>query len=136
VTSRIVIDSNVVISGFLFGGNPARVLVAVLEGKARCFTSLPILEELRGVLQRPKFSLAPEQALAVVEEFRLLCEVVAPRLAVQAIRDDPADDRVLECAAEAQADFIVSGDAHLLELAAWRNIRIASPTDFLKALAG
>lgn len=133
---RIVVDSNVVISGFLFGGTPARVLGAVVEGKARCFTSLPILDEVRGVLQRPKFSLAPEQVLSFVEEFHLLCDVVAPRTVVHVIDEDPADDRVLECAVEAKADVIVSGDSHLLELRVWRSIEIFSPTDFMKEIGG
>jgi len=129
---RIVVDSNVVISGFLFGGTPARVLGAVVEGKARGFTSLPILDEVRGVLQRPKFGLAPEQVLSFVEEFHLLCEVIAPRTGVRVIAEDPADDRILECAVEAKADVIVSGDSHLLELREWRSIGILSPTDFMK----
>ena len=133
---RIVIDANVVISGFLFGGNPARVLHAVHERKARCFTSLPILDEVRGVLQRPKFGLSPEEALSFVEEFRLLCAVVAPRVEVHVVSDDPADDRVLECALEARVGFIVSGDSHLLDLHEWRGIRIASPAKFMDAIGG
>lgn len=133
---RIVVDSNIVISGFLFGGTPARVLRAIVEGKARCFTSLPILDEVRGVLQRPKFGLAPEQVLSFVEEFRLLCEVVAPRAVVHMIGEDPADDRILECAIEARAEAVVSGDSHLLKLREWRSIGILSPTDFMKEIGG
>ncbi len=129
---RIVVDSNVVISGLLFGGTPAHVLGVVVKGKAHCFTSLPILDEVRGVLQRAKFGLTPEQVLSFVEEFHLLCEVVAPCSVVHVIRADPADDRILECAAEAKADVIVSGDSHLLELREWRSIRIVSPTDFME----
>lgn len=131
---RIVVDSNVVISGFLFGGTPARVLGAVVEGKARCFASVPILDEVRGVLQRPKFGLALEQVLAFVEEFQLLCEVVAPRTVVHVIDEDPADNRILECAVEAKAKVIVSGDSHLLELREWRSIGILSPTDFMREI--
>lgn len=133
---RIVVDSNVIVSGFLFGGNPARVLGAVVGGKVRCFTSLQILDEVRGVLQRPKFGLSPEQALLFVEEFHLLCELVAPCTVLHVIDDDSADDRVLECAVEAEADAIVSGDTHLLNLRAWRNIRIMSPAGFIKEIEG
>ena len=133
-TPRIVVDSNVVISGFLFGGTPARVLGAVVEGRARCFISLPILDELRGVLQRPKFGLAPEQVLSFVEEFHLLCEVVAPRTVVHVIGEDPADNRILKCAVEAKAEVIVSGDSHLLELREWGSIGILSPTDFMRKM--
>ena len=71
-----------------------------------------------------------------VEEFHLLCEVVVPHSPVHVIREDPADDRILECAAAAKADMIVSGDSHLLELREWRSIRIVSPTDFMKGRGG
>jgi len=121
-----------VISAFLFGGTPADALMAVIEGRARCFTSLPILDELRGVMQRPKFGLTPEQVLSFVEEFRLLCEIVAPRTTVRAIEDDPADNRILECAVEAKAAVVVSGDSHLLELHHWKTIEILSPADFIR----
>lgn len=133
---RIVVDSNVIISGFLFGGNPARVLGSIVEGVACCFTSLPILDEIRDVLQRPKFGLSAEQALAFVGEFHLLCHVVDPRIRVQVIVDDPMDDMVLECADAAKAEVIVSGDAHLLDLKQWGSIRIVSPADFIKEIGG
>jgi len=136
MTPRIVVDSNVIISGFLFGGNPRRVLGAVIEGLARCFTSLPILDEVRDVLQRPKFGLTPEQALAFVDEFHLLCQVVAPRDSVQAVANDPKDDMVLECAEAAKANIIVSGDAHLLDLSRWGSIRIISPATFIEEIGG
>lgn len=129
---RIVVDSNIIISGFLFGGNPARVLGSVVEGVAQCFTSLPILDEVRGVLQRPKFGLSAEQALAFVDEFHLLCHVVDPHNKVQAIVDDPKDNMVLECADAAKADVIVSGDTHLLDLKQWGSVRLVSPADFIK----
>ncbi|MDZ4200499.1 MAG: putative toxin-antitoxin system toxin component, PIN family [Kiritimatiellia bacterium] len=134
--SRIVVDSNVIISGFLFGGNPSGVLSSVAAGVARCFTSLPILDEVRGVLQRPKFGLSAEQALAFVDEFHLLCHVVDPCDRVHVIAEDPKDNMVLECAGAAKADVIVSGDGHLLNLRQWGSIRIVSPADFIKEISG
>jgi uncharacterized protein len=133
---RIVVDSNVIISGFLFGGNPARVLGSIVEGVTSCFTSLPILDEVRGVLQRSKFGLSAEQALAFVDEFHVLCRVVEPRRRVHVIAENPKDNMVLECADEAKADVIVSGDAHLLNLRQRGNIRFASPADFIKEIGG
>lgn len=129
---RVVLDSNVVISAFLFGGPPARVLDRVLAGAVQCFTSPPILDELRGVLQRPKFGLSQAQALALAEEFRDLCQVITPTHKVQAVPADPADDMILACALAAGADLVVSGDAHLLNLRQWRNIRILSPAEFMR----
>ena len=126
---RIVLDSNVVISGFLFGGPPARLLQHVIGGQTQCFASLSILDEIRDVLRRPKFGLSPEQALSFVEEFHEVCRIVTPREIVQAIPADPDDNAVLECAWEAAVDLVVSGDAHLLALQQWRGVRIVSPAE-------
>jgi putative PIN family toxin of toxin-antitoxin system len=111
---RVALDSNVVISGFLFGGVPSRLLQHAVACTVQCFISLPLLDEICDVLQRPKFGLLPEQALGLVEEIHDLCRIVAPRERVHVIEDDPDDNMVLECAMEAGVSIVVSGDAHLL----------------------
>jgi uncharacterized protein len=133
---RIVLDSNVIISGFLFGGAPADLLECALSGAMECFTSLPILDEVREVLQRPKFGLSPGQALSLIEELHDLCEVVTPNERVSAVTADEDDDAVLECALAAAAHLVVSGDSHLLELKAWRGIRMFSPAAALSEIRG
>jgi len=133
---RIVLDSNVIISAFLFGGPPARVLGCALAGAVQCFTSLPILDEVRAVLQRPKFGLSSSQALALVEEFHDLGQVVTPTDRVRAVPDGPDDDMIVACALAAGASLIISGDAHLLNLGQWRSIRILSPADFMREIEG
>lgn len=136
MTQRVVLDSNVIISGFLFGGTPARILEYALAGQIACFTSLPILDEVREVLQRPKFGLSPDQALTLIEELHGLCEIVTPTRRVHAISADPDDDAVLECALAVDAAIIVSGDSHLLDLNEWRHVRILSPSEAVKEIEG
>lgn len=132
----MVLDSNAIISAFLFGGPPARLLEHVLNGSADCFLSLPILDEVRDVLQRPKFGLSPDQAFALTEALHDLCSLVTPTRKVRAVVNDPDDNIILECAEAADADAIVSGDSHLLALACWKDIRILSPADIVKELEG
>ena len=136
MTCRVVVDSNVIISGFLFGGHPAHLLECALAGRIRGFTSLPILDEVREVLQRPKFGLSPEQALTFVEELHKLCDIVTPKRRVRAVVADPDDNAVLECALAANAALVVSGDSHLLDLKQWRHIRILSPNDAVNEIEG
>jgi putative PIN family toxin of toxin-antitoxin system len=133
---RVVLDSNVIISAFLFGGPPARVLDRAAAGAVQCFTSLPILDEVREVLRRPKFGLSPAQALALVEEFHDLCQVVTPTERVHAVPGDPDDNMILACAMAAGAEVIISGDSHLLKLGQWRSIRILSPAEFMREIEG
>jgi uncharacterized protein len=131
---RVVLDSNVVISGFLFGGLPARILGHAAKGSVQCFMSLPILDEIRDVLQRPKFGLSSEQALAIVGELHDLCRIVTPTTRVRVVAADPDDDMVLECAVAAEVNLIVSGDSHLLAMQQWNGIRILSPAEFIQQI--
>ncbi len=133
-TVRVVFDSNVIISGFLFAGQPGRLLEFALEESVQSFTSLPILDEVRNVLQRPKFGLSPGQALALIEELHDICEVVTPGRRVRAISADPDDNAILECAQAANADIIVSGDSHLLDLGNWKGIDILPPAQALRRI--
>lgn len=127
---RAVFDTNVFISAFLFGGNPARAIGYALDGAVQCFISAAILEEIRDVLQRKKFGLTAEQVLKFAEEIHALCQLIEPSEPVHEILEDPDDNRVLECALAADADMIVSGDAHLLALKKWRGIQIIDPARF------
>ena len=131
---RIVLDSNVIISGFLFGGHPARLLEYALNNSVHCFTSLSILDEVREVLLRPKFGLTANQALTFIEELHALCEVITPTRSIYAVVADPDDNIILECAFAARADLIVSGDFHLLDLDLWERIPIVSPADAIQQI--
>jgi putative PIN family toxin of toxin-antitoxin system len=127
----IVLDTNVLISAIVFGRAPRTILEMVIAGKVRCVLSIAILDELRDVLQRPKFGLTPEQAITVIEELSGVCEILNPTRRLRTIKADPDDNRLLECALEAQADAIVTGDAHLLKLKQFRGIAIVTPAEFL-----
>ena len=133
-TLQVVFDSNVIISGFLFGGPPARLLELALGDSVQAYTSTPILDEVRDVLQRPKFGLSPDQALVLVEELHDLCEVGTPGRRVNTITADPDDNMILECAQAANAKLIISGDSHLLDLVRWKGIDILSPADAIKRI--
>lgn len=129
---RIVLDTNVLISAILFGGKPRRVLDLVNSGLIDCSLSIAILDELKDVLQRPKFGFSPDACFHIVEELHGGCDIISASISFDVIRSDPDDNRVLECAVEARAHFIVSGDSHLLDLGKFEKIRILSPGEFLK----
>ena len=124
---KLVCDTNVLVSGLLFGGHCRAILRLVSEGRADGFTSGALLAELEGVLIRPKFGLGRRQVAAAVDLVRQTFVVVAPTERVHVVLDDPDDNAVLEAALAADADAIVSGDAHLLDVGAFRGIRILAP---------
>jgi len=121
---RAVLDTNILISAFVFpGGAPEAVYRAALEGRFELVTSPPLLAELGRVLE-DRFGWEGSMAEAAVAQVARIGTVVRPRQAVSVIEQDPADDRVLEAAAEAEADVIVSGDRHLPQLRRWQGVQI------------
>lgn len=128
---RVVLDTNILISAFIFpGGAPEAAYRAMLERRATLVTSPTLLAEFGRVLSE-KFGWAPEQAEQAVAQIVRIGDLVRPTSAIHVIREDPADDRVLEAALDGNADAIVSGDRHLLRLGAWRGIQIEKASAFL-----
>ena len=128
---RVVLDTNVFVSAYVFpGGAPEEVLALAIEKRLQVITSRPLLLELGRVLQE-KFGWDPERAEAAIAQVLRVGEVVIPQEIVTDIRSDPPDNRVLEAAAEGDAERIISGDRHLLKLRSWRGIEIQDPRTFL-----
>mgnify|MGYP000433292301 CR=1 FL=1 len=96
--------------------------------------SEPILSELSGVLQRPKFGFSPAIVNQIMTELNAISVLVRPKEEITEIKMDGADNRVPECAVEANADYIVSGDAHLPELRGYESIQVVSPQQFMDRL--
>jgi uncharacterized protein len=130
VPARITPDSNILISALVFGGTPLRLLDMALGGEVLLFISNEILQETLRVL-RDKFGLSQER-LARAEHYVGACtERVKPSRRIDAIKDDPDDNRVLECAEASTCEFIVTGDSDLLRLGKYGSIRITTVRSFL-----
>lgn len=129
---KIVADTNVLISAILFGGNPRKILEKVLSNDIGLILSRQILEEFEGVLCGKKFNYLPDVALAIIHEIELIAQILAPKRHIAIVQTDPDDNMVLECGIAGRADYIVSGNAHLLALKEFEGIRIVTPAEFLK----
>jgi hypothetical protein len=133
----VVIDTNVVVSALLFGGTPGRLLSMWRSGRLMPFISSPILEEYLQVLAYPRFELAEEEIdFLVYRQILPYFEVVTVAGDAPVIASDPSDDKFLHCAVAAQADALVSGDRHLLNLGNYRHIPILSPSKLLQRISG
>lgn len=127
---RIVADTNVYISALNFAGTADEVLALGRAGAIRIFISQPIIDEMSGVLAR-KFRWTPARVREAVRAVRGFAVLVSPGEPITVVREDEADNRILECAVAAQADAIVTGDQHLLKLTRFQDIVIVSPRGFL-----
>jgi uncharacterized protein len=139
---RAVFDTNVFISA-LFNPSrpPAQVLEVALLGKIRLVVSPQLIEEIERVLTYPKVKKLlkkrhtdPDEVVEVMVKALKVAVLTPGELTVEAIPDDPADDMVLACALEGNADYIISGDHHLLDLENYRGIKIVNPARFLEII--
>jgi len=125
--ARLVLDTNVFISAYGFGGKPAQLMRVLIEGEHTLVTSPAILAEVADKLY-DVLGFDDEHVREVVMQAARIADVVRPDAELHVIADDP-DNRVLECAVCGNADIIVSGDHHLLDLGVYEGIRIARVSD-------
>ena len=137
---RAVLDANVFVSAIISPvGIPAQVLKAWRDEQFHLVLSQEILREIGRVLRYPKIAKRhrwSERRLRVFVEDLSRLAILTPgveRLSV--IKDDLSDNRYLECAVEGEADYIVSGDEHLLSVGNFQGIEILKPRAFLEVLA-
>ena len=129
---KMVVDTNVLISAILFGGNPEKVLSMAEEKRIEMLISSEILEEFTNVL-KDKFSFSQDMAELVASGIKEISTLVIPTQRLKVIKEKDADNRVLECAVEGKAQYIVTGDTrHLQPLKEYKGIRILSPVQFLE----
>jgi putative PIN family toxin of toxin-antitoxin system len=130
---RVVLDTNVLVSALLFGGEPDRIVAGW-----KCASIVPVLskatfDEFRRVLSYPRFALNEPEINALIEDEMLpYVEVVETGEEIKGICRDPSDDIFLTCAAAARVAAIVSGDKDLLALSCFNGIPILTVHSFLK----
>jgi putative PIN family toxin of toxin-antitoxin system len=137
---KVVLDTNVFVSSLLVkAGLPAQVLDAWRERQYLLIVSPAIVAEVRATLAYPrirrKYAFTDgdvEQLVTLLERDALL--VPGDAEVASAIREDPADEKVLACALDGQADVIISGDRHLLDLGSYQAISILTVRQFLERL--
>ena len=127
---RVVFDSNIFISAFVFPGSMAeRAIVKIIEGNDSLYISKEILDEVLSVLSS-KFSRDTEAISRVALNLSELAEFVSPTEKIRVLRDEP-DNRILECAVCADADIIVTGDKEMLKLREHGKIGMMSLKEYL-----
>lgn len=130
---KAVLDTNVVVSALLFRGEISRVHALWKEKAFAIAASKEIMEEYIRVLAYPKFNLTEKEIEDIIREE--LLPYIEPVLAVEKLSnicEDPDDDKFLACLMASEADCLVSGDAHLLNLKKFNGRPIITASTFLK----
>ena len=132
---RVVLDTNVVVSGLLKpAGNERRVLRLVLAGRGiTILISSPIITEYEAVLSRPRFKLQPSEITQTLQALRAAADWIEPNVTVTIVKDE-SDNRFLECAVAGQADYIVTGNVRHFPTQ-YKGIKIVQARRLLELLA-
>jgi uncharacterized protein len=132
---RVVLDTNVYISAFTRSRGPSfQTWIAARNRHYHLLISPPIIREITGVLRREKFHTQEQDIADLVKLIAKVAEIVLPTLTLEVVREDPPDNRILECAVEGRANLIVSGNTHLKRLRNFEGIAIVPPRMFLYTL--
>lgn len=131
--TRAVLDTNVYVSSIFWKGSPHRTVLLALRGAFEALTSPEILTELRVVLKRD-FDQPDDLIRRQIDLILAYASLVIPTTDIDVLQEDPDDNKVLECAVDGDADYVVTGDGHLLDLGSFEGIRMVKPRAFLDVL--
>ena len=129
----VVLDTNIFISSVFWEGSSYRVVKKAISQEIIVFVSDEIIKEIRKVLTRD-FSLGKQEIDDIVDAVAYFTHLIQPKEKVQVVKEDPDDNRILECALACSAKFIVTYDKHLLRLNKFKDINIFTPDNFLNIL--
>ena len=129
---KIVKDSNIFVSSFFWGGHPREVFERVINGLDELFITDEIKKEIFSVMSSSKFAVKIseiEDYIKIIEKYSINIEL---KDTPKSISRDKDDDKILQCALDGNADFIIIGDNDLLVLKEYKTIKIIKPKNYLE----
>lgn len=129
---KVVIDTNVFISGLNFAGKPGDVLDMLIREEMDVYIYSFILSELENIL-RERFGRVNENISKILSIIEAKAIKIQPKIRLSVIKEKDSDNRILECVVEARVDYLISGDKrHLLPLKEYSGVKLLSPGKFLE----
>jgi len=132
--TKVITDTNVLVSGIFFSGPPARILKTWQDGRFQIVLSEDILDEYRRVIQALADKLGHTDFEPILETLLIKSELMPSYAFESPICEDPDDDKFLACAMVSQSNYLVTGDNHLLKMGKFLNTIIVTPRHFIDNL--
>ena len=132
---EVVLDTNTLIAGF-FPGASRKIIQAWKRGDVRAVVSAAVLKEYERIVAPLPFRKRQRDEVLALVRNRMLTRTVRPSRHLRVVRDDPADDKFLECALAGKVKYIVSSDMHLKRIGKFESVEILTPTQFVKRHPG
>lgn len=131
---RVVFDTNVLLSATLWDRSVAqKLLIKCIQEDIQIFSSEEIVKEYKRVLTRD-FGYVEEEIEKILEKVLQFLTLVVPYEHIDVVKEDPDDNKIIECALESEAEYVISYDKHLLNLRNYQGIQIIKPEEFLKII--
>ena len=130
---KVVLDTNIYVSSIFWRGNPHKIVELALDKKIKIFTSVEILQELEKVLRRD-FQEPDEMIHRQISLIFEYADIIKTTVKVNVVKEDPEDNKIIECAVSCNANYVVTGDRHLLDIKEFRGTKIVNAREFLKSL--
>jgi len=129
---NITVDTNFLISATQWDNSVAfKLLKRLLEANIKIFTTKDILDEFSEVLQRD-FKYNKEETTNILEEILVFVNIIEAQEKIKIVKDDPDDDKIIECAIASNSNYLVTYDRHLLKIKKYKSIKIITPEEMLK----
>ena len=129
---RIILDTNVLVSGIFFAGIPLKILSGIRQGQYRIVVTEDIVDEYRRTTEELANNFPNVDANSQLEIFLLSCEICQSQKLIEPVCADPHDDMFFACALASKARIIVSGDKHLLAVSGYQGINVLKPRQFIQ----
>ncbi len=128
--AKVVLDTNVFVSALGWEGASHEIFNDCIGGDLELFLSVEIFDELKRVLNYPEFKFSQAEIDEFLDQILEVASLVETEIRVDIIKDDPSDNKFLECAITMGADYIISRDPHILKIKEFEGIKIKSPEVF------
>jgi len=128
---KVIIDTNNFISALGWEGKSRELLRKVIDKEYDLYISVKQIREIKRVMNYPKFKFSEKQKKRFLKILFSIATIIDTKTELN-VAEDPADNMLLECAVEANADYIISGDNHLKKLKQYKGVRIISVSDLIK----
>ncbi|MDZ7586218.1 MAG: putative toxin-antitoxin system toxin component, PIN family [Patescibacteria group bacterium] len=127
---KVVLDTNIYLSGIIFGGNSRHILDLIIKKKIKAVSSPAILLEISQKLKQ-KFKWSQEQIFLTIKTIVKTTNMIRTKKTLKIVKADKSDNKIIEAAVESNSSYIISGDKHLLKIKKYQGVKIVTPADFL-----
>jgi putative PIN family toxin of toxin-antitoxin system len=129
---KIVIDSNIFVSSFFWGGYPREVFERVINGLDELYITDEIIKEITSVMNSSKFNANSSEIEDYIKIIEKYSKRIVSKNVLESTSRDKDDDKILQCGLDGDVDFIVTGDKDLLVLIEYEKIKIMKPKEYLE----